>query len=84
MREDIDMKLYTVRVEFETVVYAEDEKSAEREAIQAVKWEDEEPDQVWVEELEKGDELPYMWTEDCYPWGDKATKTIKQILEGEE
>lgn len=76
------MKLYTVRVEFETIVYAEDKRSAEREAIQAIKWEDEEPDNVEVGELKQGDELPYEWTEDCYPWGGggRELKNIKQIL----
>ena len=77
------MKLYTVRVEFETVVYAKDERSAEKEAIQAIKWEDEEPYDTHVQELNKGDQLPTGWTEDCYPWGVKAVKTIKQILENE-
>lgn len=77
------MKLYTVRVEFETVVYASDEKEAEREAIQAVKWEDEEPDQVNCEKIFPGDELPYKWTVDCIPWGKEGQKTIGEIWKEE-
>lgn len=78
------MKLYTVRVEYETVVYAANEKEAEREAVYAIKWEDDEPSMVDAEELSPGDHLPEPWKDNYIPWGGGKNvdgKTIKQIWE---
>jgi len=76
------MKIYKVEVTYQVVVRAENQMSAERVAHDAIRHEDEEPDQYHATEITKLSELPPNWEADCRPWGerDPMDRTLGQLL----
>ena len=75
------MPLYKVTVEFETIVYAEDEDAAISEAERVVTAEDEIPTTDAIE-IKSVEDIPTGWDKDCIPWGSAYPydKTIEEIL----
>ncbi len=77
------MKLYRVRVEWETVILAESPEQAERLAPGIIRQEDDPVDFVRTAEMTSDNDLPPGWDKDCIPWGlrnNPSSKTIGQIL----
>lgn len=76
------MKLYRVRLEYETVVLAEDERSAEAQAETVIRHEDDVADLVMAQEIKGIDDIPSRWDVSCRPWGerDPLDRTIGEIL----
>ena len=77
-------KLWIVRMEVETVAYAE----SEQDAIDAIRSEPEAVAQAFdfsdaldAVELTDGDQLPDGWDVGCIPWGSGQDLTIRRILE---
>lgn len=77
------MKLYKVRIEWETVIRARDETHAMMQAESVIRDGDDESDMVNATEIKTLEELPPGWNKDCRPWGetDPMDQTIGQILE---
>ena len=66
------MKLYKVRVEYETVIRAESQERAEKDAPYIIHNEaDEEPVFVNGQEIETLKDLPRGWDGYCLPWGER-------------
>ena len=76
------MNIYKVEVTYQVVVRAADEMSAEMAAQDAIRNEDEEPDNSHAEEITHLSQLPENWNADCRPWGerDPRDRTLGQIL----
>jgi len=75
------MKLFKVRVEFETVICAKDKREAEMEAEYIIKNEDDGScESVYAEEIIKISDLPNGWDADCLPYNDNRNLMIGEIL----
>jgi len=77
------MKLFKVRVEYETVIRAKDAKSAEEEADYVVRKKcDSPPVDISAEEIKTVADLPDQWDGRCRPWGerDELDRTIGDLL----
>lgn len=77
------MKLYKVHLEYETVILAESQEAAEREAAYVLRHEaDDEPEVVFADEIQTASDLPSGWNPQCRPWGerDPHDRTIGEIL----
>lgn len=76
------MKLYKVRVTFETVIAANNEEEAERKVQYGMSEIDDEPDTWESSEIKSLSDLPYCWNGDCIPWSndDIRDKTVAEIL----
>jgi hypothetical protein len=76
------MRLYKVRVEFETVILANSQKEAEQMSEYVIRRGDDPPERVDLEEITSSEDLPEGWDENCRPWGirDSMDRTIGQIL----
>jgi len=77
------MKLYKVKVEYETVILASSEKDAKEEAEYAIRHEiDDDPQNIEAFEISTLNELPFGWQPNCRPWGkrDEYDRTIEGIL----
>ena len=77
------MKLYKVRVEYETVILAESQADAERSAPYILRHNaDEDADIVNAHEIKSLADLPQGWNAQCRPWGerDPNDRTIGEIL----
>lgn len=76
------MKIYKVRMIFETVVTAESELQAQEEAAWVARYEDEEPIQSTPSLIESTSDLPKGWNSNCLPWGkgNPDDLTIAEIL----
>ncbi len=77
------MKLYCVEVTYETVIYAENEKDALKQAPYIIKHEDDgDPADTFATEIDSVKTLPSGWDGDCFPYGKDAQYIkIKEILE---
>ncbi len=75
------MKLFKVKVEYETVIAAASEAEAQMSAKNIVRRIDDEPTEWDVEEIDCLYKLPYGWKSDYLPWDGDGTKTIKEYLE---
>lgn len=77
------MKLYKVEVIYQTVILAESEQDAERNAGYVIKKEDDaDPQMIMAEEVTNVAQLPAPWDGECRPWGerDPMDRTIGQVL----
>ena len=77
------MPIYRVRVEYETVVLADDEHRAELTAIEASA--DDALGAGWpsvVRVVSGTADLPEGWDGNCIPWGEKSERSIEDILAG--
>jgi hypothetical protein len=76
------VKLYRVRVEFETVILAESKEAAEMDAESIIKNEDDGAESVDAREISGPTDLPFRWNAQCRPWGetDPYDRTICEIL----
>ena len=77
------MKLYKVRVEYETVIRAESQADAECDAPYILRHDaDEDADIVTANEIESLADLPQGWNAQCRPWGerDPHDRTVGEIL----
>lgn len=74
------MKLYKVKVEFETVIAAKNQKDAIKNAEYVIKHEADDPASD-IEAVEITDEshLPDGWDTDCFPFNDSRNLTIGEI-----
>ena len=82
------MKLYKVSVQYETLVCASSESEALRAGLWAVKYDEDEPVNSAVSNIENQDQIPKAW-KGCVPWSyhwqecGQNTKTVEQILNNE-
>ena len=74
------MPVYTVTVETEIVVFAEDEFDAEEEAKRCVKDEDRDSFVCDAREINKLIQMPAGWDGDCLPYGGDGRVRLKEML----
>ena len=76
------MKIYKVRIEWETVIRAKDEDHAIKQAERIIRTGDDEPDCFIAKKISSQMELPEGWNAKCRPWGetDPYDKTLGEIL----
>jgi len=76
------MKIYRVRIEWETVIRAKDENHAMEQAERVIRDGDDEHDVVEATEIKSQTELPSGWNAKCRPWGeiDPYDRTLGEIL----
>jgi hypothetical protein len=76
------MELFKVRVEFKTVIRAENAESAEKQAESIIKESDDPADFVNATPIKTLEDLPYGWDAGCLAWGprDELDRTIGQII----
>ena len=77
------MKIYKVRVEYETVICAESQADAEANAPYILRHDaDEEADIVTADEIKSLADLPKRWDARCRPWGERNPndRTVGEIL----
>jgi hypothetical protein len=76
------MRLFKVKVEYETVIRAESKEHIEKYAETYIREIDDPISAVDVVELEDIKDLPDGWDGECRPWGerDPYDRTIEQIL----
>ena len=76
------MKIYRVKIQYETVIRAKSQEDAEKQAHWILIESDEEPDSVEAAEITSLSELPNEWNKWCIPWGelDPKCRTIAEIL----
>lgn len=78
------MKLYKVRVEFETVMAAKSKQDALMNAEYVIRHEADDPaDDIQVTEITNESDLPNGWDDNCFPFNDDRNATIGEILDGE-
>jgi hypothetical protein len=77
------MKLYKVRIEWETVILARDETHAMDQAESVIRENDDQCDMVYATEIKTLADLPPLWFKNYNPWGeiDPMNRNIGQILE---
>ena len=78
------MKLYQVEVTYQTIILAENETDAEKQADYIVRHEaDDDPLIVNASEISHASQVKQPWTPQCRPWGerDPYDRTIAQILQ---
>lgn len=75
------MKIYRLRVTYETVVRGSSVHAVECAANRIIRDSDDEPEAEAVEITELA-ELPVGWNGDCRPWGvtDPHDRTLREIL----
>ena len=80
--DELPMKPYKVRIEWETVILARDETHAMMQAESVIREGDDECDMVNATEIKSLEELPQGWNKDCRPWGetDPMDRTLGQML----
>lgn len=76
------MKLYRVHLEFETVILAESEDAAIKQAESIIKDSDDPASFVAADEIKTLMEIPPGWDKGCRPWGetDPMDRTVGEIL----
>lgn len=76
------MELFKVRVEFETVIRAENAEDAERQSESIIKGSDDPADFVSATPIQTLEDLPTGWDATCRAWGkrDGLDRTIGQII----
>jgi hypothetical protein len=62
------VKLYRVRIEYTAYVVAQDSEDAEAAGLSAIRYEDQEPDNVFAEPVEKKSGIDHEW-ENAIPFG---------------
>lgn len=80
------MKIYKVRIEYETVIRAESARDAEEQADSIIRHEcDSEPQLVNAQEVTDTTQLPEGWNAQCRPWGerDPMDRTLGALLNNE-
>lgn len=79
----MDMKLFKVRVEYETVILAKDEDDAISQADYVIKNNDDGYEGVYVYKINDIDDLPSGWDGKCRPWGERDAfdRKIEEILQ---
>lgn len=76
------MKLYKVRITFETVIRAESPGDAADQAERVIRDGDDVYDEIDASEIRNIDDIPYGWDAGCRPWGetDPMDRSIGEIL----
>lgn len=77
------MKLFKVRIEYETVVRAESAKQAEKDAEYIIRNAADDPAEIVIaQEITKLEDLPKRWSAQCRPWGerDPMDRTLGAML----
>jgi hypothetical protein len=79
---EITMKLYKVRITFETVIRAESPGDAADKAERVIRDNDDPHSEIESDEIRSMDDLPEGWDAKCRPWGerDPYDRTIGEIL----
>lgn len=76
------MKLFKVRIVFETVIRAENAESSEKQAESIIKESDDPADMVNATLIDSIADLPCGWDAGCRAWGERdgLDRTIGQII----
>lgn len=77
------MKMFKVKIVYETVILEEDEKSVKQNADYHLRYCDDLPQSVTAEEIKSLGDLPAGWDGRCRPWGKRNPMdwTIAEQLE---
>ena len=72
------MRIYKIKVTYETVIAAACEEEAEINANSIIREADENPKSIKVEAIPTPNDLPKDWSLGCIPWGCEEDKPLRE------